>query len=97
MKHEKYTDLLVTNDYLEYEFISIGPQGAIPKIIQFTPTLNETIINLAFGNKKNDGNIDDLARDNNKDRNKILATVVSVLKIFFEAYGEMGIFYWQQS
>lgn len=93
MKHERYTDLLVTNDYLEYEFTSIGPKGDISKIIQFTPTQNEAIINLAFGNKKDDGSIDDLARDDNKDRNKILATVVSVLTIFFEVYPEKWVFF----
>lgn len=88
MKYEMYNELLVTKDYLEYEFTSIGPKGAIPKIIQFqfTETKDETIVNLAFGNKKEDGSIDDLARANNNDRNKILATVVMVLKIFFDAY-----------
>lgn len=93
MKHEKYADLLVTNDYREFEFTSIGPKGAIPKIIQLTPTEDETIMNLAFGNKKEDGSIDDLARDDNKDRNKILATVVSALVIFFEAYPEKWVFF----
>jgi len=93
MKHEKYTDLIVTSDYLEYEFTSNGPNGEILKIIQFTPTQDEAIINLAFGNKKDDGSIDDLARDDNKDRNKILATVVSVLFIFFEEYPDKWVFF----
>jgi hypothetical protein len=86
MKYERYNELLVTIDFLEYEFASVGPKGAIPKIIQLTTTDDETIYNLAFGNKLHDGSIDDLARNNNNDRNKILATVVMALKIFFNKY-----------
>jgi hypothetical protein len=93
MKYEKYTELLVTNDYLDYEFTSIGPKGSIPKIIQFTTSQDEAIFYLAFGNKKDDGSIDDLARVNNKDRDKILATVVMVLKIFFDKYPNKWVFF----
>jgi hypothetical protein len=93
MKYERYTELLVTNDYLEYEFNSVGPKGSIRKLIQFTETPDELLVNLAFGNKKADGSIDDLARDNNKDRNKILATVVTVLKFFFEKYPYKCVFF----
>jgi hypothetical protein len=92
MKYERYTELLVTSDYLVYEFISTGPKGAIPKIIQFTK-IEEEIINLAFGNKKADGDIDDLARDGNMDRDKILATVVAVLRIFFDRYPDKCVFF----
>ena len=93
MKYEKYTELLVTNDYLDYEFISIGPKGRIVKCVHFTTTQDEEIFNLAFGNKKADGSIDDLARVNNKDRDKILATVVMVLKIFFDKYPDKWVFF----
>ncbi|MBO9564224.1 MAG: hypothetical protein J7621_15680 [Niastella sp.] len=93
MKHEKYVDLLVTNDYHQYEFTSIGPKGEIPKIIQFTVTEDESIVNLAFGNKKEDGSIDDLTRDNNNDRNKILATVVSVVIVFCKVYPEKWVLF----
>jgi hypothetical protein len=92
MKYERYTELLVTSDYLVYEFVSIGPKGAIPKIIQFT-TIGEEIFNLAFGNKKADGDIDDLARDGNMDRDKILATVVAALNIFFDRYPDKWVFF----
>jgi hypothetical protein len=93
MKYEKYTELFVSIDYLEYEFTSIGPKGAIPKKIQFITTQDETIFNLAFGNKKNDGSIDDLARVDNKDRDKILATVAMSLKIFFDKYPDKTVFF----
>jgi hypothetical protein len=80
MKYERYVDLTVTEDFMEYEFTSTGPKGNIVKIVQFSQTEREGLINLAFGNKLEDGSIDDLARDHNGDRNKILATVVAVLQ-----------------
>ncbi|OQP65063.1 DUF6934 family protein [Niastella populi] len=94
MKYEMYTELLVTSDYLVYEFASVGPKGTIPKIIQFSSYKDDkSIYNLAFGTKKYDGSLDDLARDNNNDRNKILATVVSVLRVFFDKYPDKWVYF----
>ncbi|MDF2193436.1 hypothetical protein [Paraflavitalea sp. CAU 1676] len=93
MKHERYDNLSISDDYLEYEFTSKGPKGEIPKIIQFTKTLDESTLMLAFGNKKADGTIDDLARDDNKDRNKILSTVVSAVRYFFITHPEKRLFF----
>jgi hypothetical protein len=93
MKYEKYTELFVTSDYLEYEFKSLGPKGTIHKIIQFTEAKFAAVYNMAFGNKLVDGSIDDLAIDNNKDRNKILATVVTILKIFFDHYPNQQVYF----
>ena len=93
MKYEKYNELLVTSDYLVYEFTSVGPKGAIPKIIQFTPSEDESIFNLGFGNKTYDGGIDDQSRDNNNDRDKILATVVASLKVFFDMYPNKCVYF----
>lgn len=82
MNYERYTDLEISSDKLEYQFISYGPKGNFPKIIQLkkTPMLN--VFNLAFGNLNKDGSIDDLTVNDNKDRNKILATVASVIYEF---------------
>lgn len=82
MNYERYTDLEISSDKSEYKFISIGPKGNIQKIIQFrkTPMLN--VFSLAFGNLNSDGSIDDLTVNNNKDRNRILATVASVVYEF---------------
>lgn len=93
MKYEMYTELLVSSDYLVYEFTSTGPRGSIPKMIKFTPNKEEDIYNLAFGTKKEDGSLDDLARDNNNDRNKILATIASVLRIFFDKYPNKWVYF----
>jgi hypothetical protein len=82
MNYESYRDLKISHNGLKYTFISKGPKGDIPKVIQFgkTPILN--VFNLAFGNLNNDGTIDDLTVNDNKDRNKILATVASVVYQF---------------
>jgi hypothetical protein len=93
MKYEMYTELLVSNDYLVYEFLSIGPKGSIRKIIEFTRSEYDDIFNLGFGTKKEDGSFDDLARDNNNDRNKILATVAYVLRVFFDKYPNKWVYF----
>lgn len=73
--------------------MSIGPKGAITKIVKFTARLDGAVFNLAFGNLKDGGNIDDQARDDNKDRNKILATIVTILKVFFDKYPDKWVFF----
>jgi hypothetical protein len=93
MKYEKYDSVSATKDFLEYEFTSVGPKGDIPKIVQFSPTGSSGIFNLAFGNKKEDGSLDDFEKNDNKDRNKILATVVSTIYLFQEAYPTSWIFF----
>ncbi len=66
-----------------YEFISIGPQGAVRKIIHFQPTNTPGLYNLAFGDKHSLNNeIDDLAVTNNGDADKVLGTVVAALYTF---------------
>ena len=93
MKYEMYNELLVSSDYLVYEFSSIGPKGSIPKIIEFTHSEYDDIFNLGFGTKKEDGGFDDLARDNNNDRNKILATVAFAVRVFFDHYPDKCVYF----
>jgi hypothetical protein len=75
-----------TNDsFLDYEFYSIGPNGRIKKVVRYSPQNagGITYFNLGFGDwneKKN--RIDDLAITNNKDRQKILATVAATVLEF---------------
>lgn len=38
--------------------------------------------NLAFGNTLEDGSLDDLVKNDNRDRNKILATVIFTVNLF---------------
>ncbi len=72
-----------------FEFISVGPKGAIRKIIDFQPTGVKGLYNLAFGDKHPvTGEIDDLAITNNGDTDKVLATVVTALYAFLDTNPE---------
>jgi len=93
MKIDRYEDLEVSTDSLEYKFISIGSKGEIVKVIQFKSTSVPDIFNLAFGNQAKNKDIDDLAVDDNKDRNKILATVVSAIYQFTKQFPENLVFF----
>ncbi len=93
MKYEKYEELNVSFDSLEYEFVSRGPKGDIKKVIQFSSTAVSEVYNLAFGNLNEDRSIDDLAVNDNKDRNKILATVVYAVSLFYRKYPDKWIFF----
>jgi hypothetical protein len=76
-----------------FEFISEGPKGRIPKLIQFTPTNLKDVYNLAFGDKDSDtGNIDDKIISNNGDSEKILATVVAAVYAFTDKYPDSWIY-----
>lgn len=72
----------VSSDVLMYQFVSMGPKGMIKKVVNFERTYDNHIFNLAFGNVNEDGSIDDLSRNDNGDRNKILATVIAIITQF---------------
>jgi hypothetical protein len=71
---------------LTFEFYSEGPKGKIKKIIQFkklvAPESPHDIYNLAFGDLKENGKIDDLSISDNKDSEKVLTTVATAVIAF---------------
>ena len=76
-----------------FEFVSEGPNGLIPKLVQFQQINQSNVYNLAFGNKNEEtGAIDDLAVSNNGDTQKVLATVVSTLYLFFDKYPDAFVY-----
>lgn len=83
MKIEKYH--LKSDDTLTYfEFISVGSNGTIRKMIEFQATTTPGLYNLAFGDKEPDsGELNDLAVTDNGDTQKVLGTVVAALYAFF--------------
>ncbi|AXY74823.1 hypothetical protein D3H65_12885 [Paraflavitalea soli] len=93
MNYERYENIIASPDKLEFQFVSEGPKGKVTKMIQFTQTLNENIYNLAFGNLRNDGSVDDETTNDNGDRNKILATVAGTVYEFSAGYPERFIFF----
>ena len=93
MKYEKYEELKVSTDALEYRFISSGPKGEIQKLVQFQLTDFPGIYNLSFGDLIGDGTIDDLTITNNKDRNKILATIAFTIYQFTSEFPDSWVFF----
>ncbi|GGC01881.1 DUF6934 family protein [Dyadobacter sediminis] len=91
MKIEKYS-IKTDNDSTIFQFTSIGPKGSIEKLIQFQK-IYDGVYNLAFGDKNQDtGNLDDQVISDNGDSEKVLATVVSALYKFFDAYPDSVVY-----
>jgi len=85
MNLERY-DTKVTEDALTFEFTSIGPKGEIHKIVVYQH-IEGNIFNLAFGDLNGEiRSIDDLIVSDNKDTEKVLATVASTIFDFFSVY-----------
>ena len=92
MKLERY-ELKADENLTTFEFISEGPKGKIPKLIQFSPTNLKDLYNLAFGDKDlKTGEIDDLTISNNADSEKILATVVASVYAFTDKNPDVWIY-----
>jgi hypothetical protein len=88
MKYESYNDVKFDVSYSTFDFISEGNKGSIPKRVLFTPTPLPSIYNLAFGDIKECGSVDDLKISDNGDRNKILATILQVVKAYTNKFPE---------
>lgn len=90
-------DLDTKSNFLSFEFHSVGPKGKIRKIIQFkklvAPDSKNDIYNLAFGDyHESEDRIDDLAVSNNKDSEKILATVAAAVISFTDKHPDALVF-----
>lgn len=85
MDLEKYT-LVSDSKHIVFEFLSEGPRGRIKKLVFFQEIGNH-IFNLFFGDwDEYEGRINDDIRSNNKDRDKVLATVASAVIEFMKYY-----------
>jgi hypothetical protein len=92
MKQPKYS-LKAEQDLTVFEFISEGPKGKIPKLIEFTETNLKDFYNLAFGDKDEiSGHINDNIVSNNNDTEKVLATVVAAVFAFTDKYPEAWVY-----
>ncbi len=72
----------MSKNALEFKFDSTGPKGNITMVVQFRETHDPAIYNLAFGHLLADGTIDDNVKNDNLDRNKILATIAATVYEF---------------
>lgn len=75
-----------------YFFISKGVQ-CIEKVIEFTPTHDIGVLNLAFGDLSEDGSICDIVNSNNGDIAKVMSTVVRIVRDFTDQYPHYRIFF----
>lgn len=81
--------------FLDFEFESEGPNGKIKKVVRFSPQNANgiTYFNLGFGDVNPDtGNIDDLSKSNNGDREKILATIAHIVLVFTEHFPDVMVY-----
>lgn len=69
----------------KFEFTSLGPMGPIQKVVLFQ-TIRPRQYNLAFGDKQKNRNINYAAKSNNGDRDKVLATVASIVQDFLRLH-----------
>lgn len=85
--HLPHYELTIGKSKSIFEFISQGPKGDIPKIIVFSKISDNGLYNLAFGDiDSKTGNVNDRVVSNNGHSEKVLATVVQALYIFFNSY-----------
>ena len=89
----KYYDLKADEIFMSFQFTSEGPQGKIVKLIQYTQIGKDDVYNLAFGDKDLETEeINDVVVSDNKDMEKVLATVVASVFTFTTWYPHAWIF-----
>ena len=78
-----------------FEFESEGPNGKIKKIVRFSPQNVDgvTYFNIAFGDAVEEtGRLNDQTVSNNKDTEKILATVAATIIEFTEYFPDIMVY-----
>jgi hypothetical protein len=81
----------INENFLDYEFSSIGPKGHIRKVVRFTQ-ISTNVFNLAFGDlDEKTGKISDIIVSNNNDSRKVLATVAATVHDFTLQYPDVWI------
>ena len=93
MKYEVYTEIEVTDDFAIFDFISTGRNGDISKRVAFTKTEQDKVYNLALGDVDEDNEINDYSVTDNGDRNKVLATVASIVEAYTKRFPDRWIIF----
>ena len=90
----RYPFLADDND-LDFQFLSEGPNGRIEKVVKYSLRNIEgtSFLNLAFGDWTEETNsLDDKATSNNRDRDKILATVAATVTVVTKRFPDIPVF-----
>jgi hypothetical protein len=93
MKYEVYKEIEVTDDFSIFDFVSTGKNGDILKRVAFTKTEQGNVYNLALGDVDEDNEINDYAVTDNGDRNKVIATVASIVEAYTKRFPDRWIFF----
>jgi hypothetical protein len=92
MKHKRYP-ITAGETSMVYEFVSVGVNKKVTKLIVYSKTRLHNFFNLGFGDKDEEtGQIDNEVITNNGDSQKVLATVAATLYLFTEKFPEAMIF-----
>ena len=92
MRYERYPTVYEKDDLSVFEFESLGPSGySIRKRITFAKTEVNGVYNLAFGNLRENGSLDDEAISG--DRDMVLATVVQAVDRYTSRYPRRWIYF----
>lgn len=83
--------------FLDFEFSSTGPKGEIRKIVRFTKMkiadASIEVYNIGFGDyNKAEDRIDDLIVTDNKDSDKVMASVAAAVMAFTDQRPEILVF-----
>lgn len=88
-----YYPVSASEDFLRFDFDSVGPRGIIRKAIIYSPLpSNPDVYNLGFGDLLADGGIDDLVVSDNGDMEDVLGTVARTIELFLRNYPTRKIF-----
>ena len=93
MKHDIYELLVVSGNLGMIDFVSAGPQRRIVKRIRIYSTPKPEIFHVLLADVGRGGKSDDMAMNNNGDRDRILATVVYVIELYTLRYPERWIYF----
>lgn len=84
----------VSTNRLSFVFESINNGRKITKAVEYVPfPFDKTIYNLAFGDINDKGELDDLSVSDNQDMEKVLATVIQTIFVFFRTYPDKTLFF----
>jgi hypothetical protein len=87
-------EFLTTSDALAFEFDSVSATRTIRKVVVYDRFPNVPFLfNLSLADQCPDGFLDDLARTNNDDLERVMATVGQTLFVFFERYPNAVVYF----
>lgn len=86
---ENYYNVDASPDFQTFEFVSLGLNGNVAKVVRYSEINVKGFYNLGFGDKDPiTGFVSDLTVTDNGDSRKVLATVAAALYVFTNYHSE---------